>query len=162
MSITPSTPTTLGEDIKSFWSRPEGKTGMIVIAIAAAAAVYGWAQIVPFIVSMLADTLHMVYLAAILAGVLFVIFSSRTHLMFRLIMRWITGLIIDIDPIGILKDHLSQMRKRRDVMSQQISQRQRADSVSEKHHRQKLSPGQREHAPGGPCQENRNEHGRPK
>jgi hypothetical protein len=121
MSITPSTPTTLGEDIKSFWSRPEGKTGMIVIAIAAAAAVYGWAQIVPFIVSMLADTLHMVYLAAILAGVLFVIFSSRTHLMFRLIMRWITGLIIDIDPIGILKDHLSQMRKRRDVMSQQIS-----------------------------------------
>jgi hypothetical protein len=121
MSITPSTPTSLGEDIKSFWSRPEGKTGMIVIAIAAAAAVYGWAQIVPFIVSMLADTLHMVYLAAILAAVLFVIFSSRTHLMFRLIMRWITSLIIDIDPIGILKDHLSQMRKRRDVMSQQIS-----------------------------------------
>ncbi len=121
MSITPSTPTNLGDELKSFWSRPEGKTGMIFIVLAAAAAVYGWAQIVPFIVSMLADTLHMVYLAAMLAAVLFVIFSSRTHLLFRLLMRWITGLIIDIDPIGILKDHLSQMRKRRDVMSQQIS-----------------------------------------
>jgi predicted nucleic acid-binding Zn-ribbon protein len=42
-------------------------------------------------------------------------------LLFRLLMRAITGLIIDIDPIGILRDHLSQMRKRRDVMSQQIS-----------------------------------------
>jgi hypothetical protein len=120
MSITPSAPN-LGQDLKSFWSRPEGKTGMIAIGLAAAALVYGWGMIVPFIVSMLADTLHMIYLAAILAAVLFVIFSSRTHLLFRLIMRWITGLIIDIDPIGILKDHLSQMRKRRDLMSQQIS-----------------------------------------
>ena len=120
MSITPSAPN-LGQDLKSFWSRPEGKTGMIFIVLAAAALVYGWGMIVPFIVSMLADTLHMIYLAAILAAVLFVIFSSRTHLLFRLLMRWITGLIIDIDPIGILKDHLSQMRKRRDLMSQQIS-----------------------------------------
>jgi hypothetical protein len=121
MSLTPATPTNLGQDLKSFWSRPEGKTGMIAIVLAAAGLVYGWGMIVPFIVSMLADTLHMIYLAAILAAVLFVLFSSRTHLLFRLLMRWITGLIINIDPIGILKDHLSQMRKRRDVMSQQIS-----------------------------------------
>ena len=120
MSITPSAPN-LGQDLKSFWSRPEGKTGMIFIVLAAAALVYGWGQIVPFIVSMLADTLHMVYLAAILGAVLFVIFSPRTHLMFRLLKRAITGMIINIDPIGILKDHLSQMRKRRDLMSQQIS-----------------------------------------
>src|SRR5713101_9823728 len=121
MSLTPVTPTNLGQDIKSFWSRPEGKTGMIAVAILAGALVYGWGMIVPFIVSMLADTLHMVFLALILAAVLFVLFSSRTHLLFRLLMRWITGMIINIDPIGILKDHLSQMRKRRDVMSQQIS-----------------------------------------
>jgi hypothetical protein len=120
MSITPSTPN-VGQDLKSFWSRPEGKTGMIFIVLAAAAVIYGWGMIVPFIVSLLADTLHMIYLAAILAAVLFVIFSSRTHLLFRLLMRAITGMIINIDPIGILKDHLSQMRKRRDVMSQQIS-----------------------------------------
>ncbi len=121
MSLTPVTPTNLGQDIKSFWSRPEGKTGMIAVAILAGALVYGWGMIVPFIVSMLADTLHMVFLALILAAVLFVLFSSRTHLLFRLLMRAITGLIINIDPIGILKDHLEQMRKRREVMAQQIS-----------------------------------------
>src|SRR5271166_2747477 len=108
MSITPSTPTNIGDELKSFWSRPEGKTGMIFIALAAAAVVYGWAQIVPFIVSMLADTLHMVLLALMLGAILFVVFSSRTRLLFRLLMRAITGLIIDIDPIGILKDHMSQ------------------------------------------------------
>ena len=121
MSLTPSTPPNLGQDLKSFWARPEGKTGMAVIALGAGALVYGWGKIVPFIVSMLADTLHMVYLGAILAAVLFVLFSSRTHLLFRLLMRAITGMIINIDPIGILKDHLSQMRKRREVMAQQIS-----------------------------------------
>src|SRR5258708_10249232 len=78
-------------------------------------------MIVRFMVSMLADSVHMIFLAVILAGVLFVLFSSRTHLLFRLLMRWITGLIINIDPIGILKDHLEQMRKRREVMAQQIS-----------------------------------------
>src|SRR5216683_2310382 len=121
MSLTPVTPTNLGQDIKSFWSRPEGKTGMIAVAILAGALVYGWGMIVPFIVSMLADTLHMIFLAVILAAVLFVLFSSRTHLLFRLLMRWLTGLIINIDPIGIFKDHLEQMRKRREVMAQQIS-----------------------------------------
>src|SRR5260370_38583435 len=70
---------------------------------------------------MLVDTLHMVYLAAILGAILFVVFSRRTHLLFRLLMRAITGLIINIDPIGILKDHLEQMRRRREVMAQQIS-----------------------------------------
>src|SRR5215469_14499732 len=121
MSLPPSTPSSLGQDLKSFWSRPEGKTGMIFLGLGAAALVYGWGKIVPFIVSMLADTLHMVFLAGILAAVLFVLFSSRTHLLFRLLMRAITGMIINIDPIGILKDHLSQMRKRREVMAQQIS-----------------------------------------
>src|SRR5215469_17902771 len=121
MSLTPSTPASLGQDLKSFWSRPEGKTGMIFLGLGAAALLYGWAKIVPFIVSMLADTLHMALLAAGLAAVLFVLFSSRTHLLFRLLMRAITGMIINIDPIGILKDHLSQMRKRREVMAQQIS-----------------------------------------
>ena len=120
MSITPTTPS-VSEQLKSFWSRPEGKTGMIVLALAAGGVIYGWGKIVPFVVSMLADTLHMVYLAGILAAILFVLFSKRTHLLFRLLMRALTGLIINIDPIGILKDHLSQMRKRRDVMQQQIS-----------------------------------------
>ena len=121
MSLTPVTPSSISEDMKSFWTRPEGKTGMVAVALAAGALVYGWGMIVPFVVSMLADTLHMIYLAGILAAVLFIAFSSRTHLLFRLLMRALTGLIINIDPIGILKDHLSQMRKRRDVMSQQIS-----------------------------------------
>src|SRR5437016_4080303 len=121
MSLTPVTPNTLSENLKSFWARPEGKTGMILSVLLAGAVIYGWGMIVAFIVSMLADTLHMGFLPVILAAVRFVLFSSRTHLLLRLLMRWITGLIINIDPIGILKDHLEQMRKRREVMAQQIS-----------------------------------------
>ena len=31
MSITPSTPTNLGDELKSFWARPEGKTGKLLM-----------------------------------------------------------------------------------------------------------------------------------
>ena len=37
MSLTPTTPASLSENLKSFWSRPEGKTGMIFLGIGGAA-----------------------------------------------------------------------------------------------------------------------------
>src|SRR5919204_2864791 len=112
--------TTLQPSEKSFWSRPEGKTGAILLLAGAGALVWGWARVVPFLVAMMADTLHLAVLAAAAAALLYVAFSPRTHLVFRLLARAITGVVVEIDPIGILRDRLAQMRKRRDEMSTRI------------------------------------------
>lgn len=107
-------------NLKSFWARPEGKVGMGVLALAAAFGIYEWGTIVPFLVSMMEDTVHLALLVGgfVVAG--WVLFSKRTHLIFRLAMRAMTGMVITIDPIGILKDRLQQMRVRRAKMEEQI------------------------------------------
>ena len=107
-------PSSIGSTMKSFWSRPEGKTGMIFLIALAVGAAFAWGMIVPYVVSMLADTVHMAILGVELAGILYLVFGKRPQLIYRLIMRKITGLIITIDPIGILKDNLLKARKRQD------------------------------------------------
>jgi hypothetical protein len=121
MNPTPPAPISQKFNLKSFWARPEGKTGMLALAGIAALLIYGWGNVVGFLVTMMADTVHLTLLVAAFAALLYLLFSSRTHLLFRLLMRWLTGLIITIDPIGILKDRLQQMRKRRATMGQQVS-----------------------------------------
>src|SRR5216683_492030 len=118
MSTTP----TLQSNLKSFWSRPEGKTGMIFIGGIAIVALYFWGLIVPYVLSMLADTVHMVFLGLELAGVGYLVFGKMPRRIYRLAMRALTGLVIEIDPIGILKDNLLQANKRRDVLNDKVGQ----------------------------------------
>src|SRR6266404_5384345 len=122
MSTSPISPTSLAQSAKSFWGRPEGKVGITFLAVVFGGVfLYTWSKILGWLISMLADTIHLAMLAGILVAIIFVLTNWRTHLAFRLLMRWITGLFITIDPIGVLKDHLVEMKKRRDVMNDQIS-----------------------------------------
>jgi DNA-binding FrmR family transcriptional regulator len=124
--------TTLRENVKSFWSRPEGKTGAILLAGGAGALVYGWGKVVPFLVGMMTDTLHLAALVAGAGALLYVAFSPRTHLAFRLLARALTGLLVEIDPIGILRDRLSQMRRQRDEMKARVDEVQGQIGVLER------------------------------
>lgn len=109
--------------IKSFWSRPEGKMAMLVLAgIVAVTALYGYSIILPYIVSLLVDTVHMMYLGLEIAALGYLIFSKRMHLFYRVIMRGITGIFVQLDPIAIIKDKLTQMKKRKAKMDEQIGE----------------------------------------
>lgn len=122
MSATPVGPLggSFGSQVKSFWARPEGKTGMIILGLIAAGVLWNIGIIIPFVLSMMIDLFHIALLAIGTVAILFVLLSKRTRLVFRLLSRWLTGLVIEIDPIGILKDKLAQARKRRDEMNDQI------------------------------------------
>lgn len=127
MSLTPTSPLLPDSpNQKSFWQRPEGKVGAIVLAgMGIGAMLMFWGAILPWLITMVSGTLTLAYLVAILVAVGFVVTNKTIHarvgLIFRLTMRYFTGLIINIDPIGILKDHILQMRKRKEQLDQQIS-----------------------------------------
>lgn len=99
--------------VKSFFDRPEGKTGMIFIVIGLFAFLVAGNTIMPYVIMALQNTLH----AAALAGVLLAIIALAMNKNFRFLcatafksaMRAITGLFISIDPIGILKNYISDM-----------------------------------------------------
>lgn len=117
-----TTPSALQSGMKSFWSRPEGKTGIIVLGIGAAALLWFWGLVVPYVVSMLSDTLHMGVLGLEIAGLGYLVFGKMPRRIYRLAMRAITGLVIQIDPIGILKDNLLQAKKRRDELNSKVGE----------------------------------------
>jgi hypothetical protein len=123
MSLSPSMPE---QGLKKFWSRPEGKAGMIFLAgLAVVFFLYGLAPVLALAAMAMTSLFSMIVTGIACVGLLMLAFNSTVHsrigLIFRLTMRFLTGLIINIDPIGILKDRLKEMRKRRAIMADQIT-----------------------------------------
>lgn len=117
MGLTPGTPN-LPTVARSFWNRKEGTTGKIVLAAAAVGAggflLFGWGLILPFLIGVAGNTLQLGIMVALAAALTSPIWSSRVRLVTRLAfeqtMRWTTGMFIQIDPIGILRDNIKEIR----------------------------------------------------
>ena len=100
---------------KSFWKRPEGPFGMVVLAALIIAGAWGFYAILPFLITLLTDTLHMVVLAAILIAILWLVFNPtfRTAVsnLFQNTVRFFASWVVETDPIGILRNNLDDMKK---------------------------------------------------
>ena len=109
---------------KSFWKRPEGVTGLIfLIALLAGGALLVstfWASIVPFVTT----TIGIVVSLAVLASILFAVIDPRTRAligyMYKSFMRSVTGMFVNIDPIGILKSYIEELEGNLQEMRKQI------------------------------------------
>src|SRR6266849_6294006 len=122
MGMTQSSPVIQG--LKTFWQRPEGTAGKIVLVLAGIAGVYGFAKILPFLIALATNTL---YLAILIGAILRLIFlvtdrhvTTLCKLIFQSVMRFLTGLFIELDPIGILKNYIAEMKKNLNVMDEQL------------------------------------------
>lgn len=111
---------------KSFWERPEGTTGMIIGVLLALGL--GWATItylLPFLILAFTNTILTVGLGAIAFALLWALLDRRNWALawygYKGIMRWMTGWIIEIDPIGILKSYAEDLRSSLENMSTRIS-----------------------------------------
>jgi len=112
------------EKPKGFWSKPEGVTGTVVLAgllIGGGAILYKY---LPYLISL---TQNMVYLAGmllVLGAIIYMVLDPRMRTligyMYKSIMRWITGIFVTIDPIGILKNYISDLENNLSKMSEQI------------------------------------------
>lgn len=111
---------------KNFWSKPEGKAGILINLAIAAAAIYFWGTISAFVVAALLGGIQAVVLAGVLACMLYVMFDSNFRrlvwYMYRSAMRWLTGLVVNIDPIGILKSYMEKMREKKETMDDSIGE----------------------------------------
>ena len=109
---------------KTFWERPEGKTGLITLIAMLAGGAYGFSLILPWLIAFVTDLLHF----AILGGAalaLFVVasdarFRTLVSYSYKLIMRALTGAIVTIDPIGILNEHIDSLKERLAEMDKSI------------------------------------------
>ena len=110
---------------KSFWRKPEGVTGALVLAGIVIGAGYLVATATSAILAFLATTAGMVVGLLTLGVIIFMAIDPKTRAlvsyMYKSAMRWITGLFIQINPIAILKSYVDDLKENLRKMNRQIS-----------------------------------------
>lgn len=111
---------------KSFWKRPEGVTGALFLG----ALLIGGGVIITSalgaILSFLSTTIGLVVGLLVLGTIIFMALDSKVRslvwYMYKSVMRWVTGLFIQIDPIAILKSYVDDLKDNLKKMNKQIHQ----------------------------------------
>jgi len=110
---------------KIFWERPEGVTGGLFMAALLLGGGYLLYQALPTLIALAQNTLYLAGLLAALAAVVYLVLDPKMRnliwYMYKSIMRWFTGMFVQIDPIGILKSYIDDLKDSLGKMNTQIS-----------------------------------------
>lgn len=110
---------------KSFWQKPEGVTGALFLGgalIGIGYVVYAFgAAILAALGTAIGIAVSLIVLAAIVYMVLDPKMRGLVGYMYKSVMRAITGMFVTIDPIGILKNYVDDMKSNLRKLSKQIS-----------------------------------------
>ena len=111
---------------RSFWQRPEGKTGALVLALILAAVIFGAINLWPIIVGAFSSGIGLAVILISLGLVLYMALDPKMRNLiwyfYKKSMRWITGIFVKIDPISILKTYISDLKDNLKKMHRQIAQ----------------------------------------
>jgi hypothetical protein len=116
--------TTLRTSPKSFLARPEGKVGLVVSAVAVVAAGYGLFVVLPLLITLVTNLLHLAVLCAVAGLIVYLCADGRVRAfvayLYKSFFRLLTGFFIEIDPIGILRHHIAELREKLAAMRAQL------------------------------------------
>ncbi len=101
---------------KSFFAKPEGKVGAVLGIGLLGYGVYLFAKILPWLITLAENTLYLGGLVAAIFAALYVISDPRFRNiiwnLYKLGMRYLTGLVIDLDPINVLKNYIETRKQK--------------------------------------------------
>jgi TolA-binding protein len=110
---------------KSFWRKPEGVTGALILAGIVIGGGYLVATSIAAILTFLSTTAGLVVGMLTLGIIIFMAIDPKTRAlvsyMYKSAMRWITGLFVQINPIAILKSYVEDLKENLRKMNRQIS-----------------------------------------
>ena len=110
---------------KSFWRKPEGVTGAIVLAALLIGGGYLVATSLVGILTFLSTTTGLVVGLLTLGMIIFLAIDPKSRALFNYMykstMRWITGLFVQINPIVILKSYVEDLKENLQKMNRQVS-----------------------------------------
>jgi hypothetical protein len=124
MSTSSTTPNFSNFSPKSFWSKPEGKPGMVLMAALGIAGAYGLYLALPFLIALTENLILLSVLIGVLVGMVALVMNGTVQTLakniFQSVCRGIAMAYTTIDPIGILKNQLDDMRKAKAELDQTI------------------------------------------
>lgn len=111
--------------VVDLWKQPGGTLGKVGLWVMGASLLYGIYKALPYLITFTQNVFTLVLMMMGLGCVLYVAFSPEMRkilkLMYLQICRKITGLIVEIDPIAILENSISEMKKKLVTVKQKIT-----------------------------------------
>lgn len=112
------------EKPKGFWSKPEGVTGSIVLGGFLLGGGFLLYKYLPYLIGLTSNLIYLGGMLLVLGAIIYMILDPRMRTligyMYKSIMRWVTGIFVTIDPIGILKNYINDLENNLSKMSEQI------------------------------------------
>ncbi|MDH3648930.1 MAG: hypothetical protein OEQ53_04565 [Saprospiraceae bacterium] len=109
---------------KSFWKRPEGVAGAIFLIAVIAGGGFLLVSFLPTLIALAQNVLYLALMLMVLGAVIYMVLDPRMRnlvwYMYKSVMRWVTGIFVTIDPIGILKNYVEDLEDNLGKMSKQI------------------------------------------
>ena len=110
---------------QSFWKRPEGVTGAIFMAGLVIGGGYLLYLVLPALLAMAQNALYLAGMLLVLGAIIYMVLDPKMRNLvwygYKSIMRAITGIFVNIDPIGVLKSYVDDLTNNLRKMSSQIA-----------------------------------------
>ena len=101
---------------KSPWEKPGGTLAKVMLVVLIVALCVGLYYALPYLIELTKNMLTLAALVGVLALIVFMIMNDSSRNFFKnlyfVIMRKLTGLIVEIDPIAIVKGKIKDMKNR--------------------------------------------------
>lgn len=112
------------KSIKSFWQRPEGKPGALVLAaIIGVGGFFLW-KALPGIIELMQNLYTAIALGLGLFAIISILmndkFRTTVWYLYKGLMRWFTGMAIELNPIAILESYVEDIKKKLVNMEKQL------------------------------------------
>ena len=111
--------------LSSFWKKPEGKPGMLIIMGLLATGGFLLYKFLPAIIQLMQNTLYAIGIGVILFAVVTILmndkFRSTVWYLYKGMMRWFTGFVIELNPIAILESYVEDINAKIVKMEEQIT-----------------------------------------
>jgi hypothetical protein len=115
----------LSNKAKDLWKQPGGTLAKVGLWVMGGSLIYGLFKALPYLILFTQNIFTLVLLLMGLGCVLYVAFSPEMRRILKLIYlqicRKLTGLIVEIDPIAILENSISEMKKKLQTVKQRIT-----------------------------------------
>lgn len=115
----------MNKNNSDFWKKPEGKVGILFLGGLAAGLSFLIGSFWPIIITLTQDVLSLSIFLVFMASLGYLLLDSRIRSLinyfFKTSMKKITGLFIKVDPIGVLKNHVHDLKKKLEDMTRQLN-----------------------------------------
>jgi len=115
----------MGDLKKNFFDKPEGKLGMVVLAVLIVGGGFLLYQALPYILTLFENLLYAILMGLAICAIVFLMFDRKFRTVlwafYKIIMKAVTGFAIELDPIAITKGYIDDLKSNRIKMNSQIA-----------------------------------------